>query len=235
MRFLSESILGDQYFCFLLKVLQEIKLCFLLYLNVTCDHLAKVEMYPAFVSLSYDGSTWINKSVTNILFVFQFKEITDKLPPEISESESFKNMHAQIESLLETIEAQASEDNSAIPPELTHEQQNPSDKSTLVSISNYKEDHRTEDHVNTMVQDVSQNVNGTPTETNGASVSYAKATNQSSTENGSGTPEGAKTEGQKEVIEQFEPGVYVTVIQLANGTKIFKRIRFRYVRLSHII
>ncbi|KAG6423337.1 hypothetical protein SASPL_113731 [Salvia splendens] len=55
-------------------------------------------------------------------------------------------------------------------------------------------------------------------------VSYAKATHQSS----SGTPEVAQMEGQKEVIEQFEPGVYVTIIQLANGTKIFKGVRFRF-------
>ncbi|KAJ0792979.1 putative brevis radix (BRX) domain-containing protein [Helianthus annuus] len=37
---------------------------------------------------------------------------------------------------------------------------------------------------------------------------------------------------KKEVIEQFEPGVYVTLIQLSNGTKIFKRVRFRYMALG---
>lgn len=31
----------------------------------------------------------------------------------------------------------------------------------------------------------------------------------------------------KEVIEQFEPGVYITAILLQDGTKIFKRVRFR--------
>ncbi|KAI3469780.1 hypothetical protein Pfo_026443 [Paulownia fortunei] len=157
----------------------------------------------------------------------QLKEITDKLPPEIYESESFKIMLAQVESFLDTIGAQASEDNSAFPPELTHEQQNHSDKTALVSESNCKEDH-----VNAVVQDMPQNVDGTPQETNVASVSHTKGTNQSSTENGSGTPQSAKTEGQKEVIEQFEPGVYVTLIQLANGTKIFKRVRFSKRRFA---
>jgi hypothetical protein len=33
-----------------------------------------------------------------------------------------------------------------------------------------------------------------------------------------------------QLIEQFEPGVYVTLIQLKDGTKVFKRVRFRYPR-----
>lgn len=155
------------------------------------------------------------------------RDIANKVPPEISESESFKRLHTQIESLLEIIRLQASEDCSDIPEYQIHP-----DKITLQSGSNYKEDQ-----LNAVVQDNSQNVNRTSTESNGSSVSYAKATPQSSSENGSGSLDVAKMEGQKEIIEQFEPGVYVTVIQLANGNKIFKRVRFRYVRvrLSNII
>jgi len=36
-----------------------------------------------------------------------------------------------------------------------------------------------------------------------------------------------RIEGARESIEQFEPGVYVTFIQLHNGTKVFRRVRFR--------
>ena len=36
------------------------------------------------------------------------------------------------------------------------------------------------------------------------------------------------THGEVQLIEQFEPGVYVTLIQLKDGTKVFKRVRFRY-------
>jgi hypothetical protein len=35
------------------------------------------------------------------------------------------------------------------------------------------------------------------------------------------------THGEVQLIEQFEPGVYVTLIQLRDGTKVFKRVRFR--------
>lgn len=136
------------------------------------------------------------------------KESTDKLPPEVSASESFLNMHSQIESLLQTIGTQ---DISAIQSELAHE--NHSDKTSVST------------------EDMSQNVDDTPIETNGASVSYAQGTPHASTENGSGAPELAKAGGHKEIIEQFEPGVYVTLVQLGNGTKVFKRVRFRYFLL----
>lgn len=136
------------------------------------------------------------------------KEITNKLPPEISGNESFKSLHAQIASLLEIIRMQAAEDNSTLPGYQNHS------------------------NLSTGFQDMSQqNVGRNSTDTNGSGVSYAKATNQSSSENGSVHMEATRTEGQKEVIEQFEPGVYVTCIQLANGTKIFKRVKFRYVRV----
>lgn len=36
------------------------------------------------------------------------------------------------------------------------------------------------------------------------------------------------THGEVQLIEQFEPGVYVTLMQLRDGTKVFKRVRFRY-------
>ncbi|CAA7404961.1 unnamed protein product [Spirodela intermedia] len=38
--------------------------------------------------------------------------------------------------------------------------------------------------------------------------------------------------GGKEVIEQFEPGVYITVILLQDGTKVFKRVRFSKRRFA---
>ncbi|KAL6840503.1 hypothetical protein ACP4OV_030313 [Aristida adscensionis] len=34
------------------------------------------------------------------------------------------------------------------------------------------------------------------------------------------------THGEVQLIEQFEPGVYVTLVQLKDGTKVFKRVRF---------
>ncbi|KAL0366106.1 UNVERIFIED_CONTAM: PH, RCC1 and FYVE domains-containing protein 1 [Sesamum radiatum] len=105
-------------------------------------------------------------------------------------------------------------------------------KMALSFVSNSKEDHRTEDQINPAVQDRPQDIEGTPEEINGSSVSNGKGVNQLSTESGSGTLQLQKIEGQKEVIEQFEPGVYVTLVVRANGTKIFKRVRFSKRRFA---
>ncbi|CAA2975577.1 PH, RCC1 and FYVE domains-containing 1-like [Olea europaea subsp. europaea] len=140
----------------------------------------------------------------------QLNEITDKMPPEICESESFKEMHSQIEAFLDTIQTQASEDSSAMPPESTLEDHNDA----------------------AQIQDTSQSVDGTQQESSGSSVSDTKGVNHPSTEGVSGMPEAARREGRKEVIEQFEPGVYVTLILLADGTKIFKRVRFSKRRFA---
>ncbi|XP_062180310.1 PH, RCC1 and FYVE domains-containing protein 1-like isoform X1 [Phragmites australis] len=40
------------------------------------------------------------------------------------------------------------------------------------------------------------------------------------------------THGEVQLIEQFEPGVYVTLIQLRDGTKVFKRVRFSKRRFA---
>lgn len=71
---------------------------------------------------------------------------------------------------------------------------------------------------------------GAAHESNGSSVSNKDGGVQSSTGSGSKSKP-APADGRKEVIEQFEPGVYVTLIQLGNGTKIFKRVKFRYINL----
>ncbi|KAL6610595.1 hypothetical protein ACP70R_040564 [Stipagrostis hirtigluma subsp. patula] len=40
------------------------------------------------------------------------------------------------------------------------------------------------------------------------------------------------THGEVQLIEQFEPGVYVTLIQQRDGTKVFKRVRFSKRRFA---
>ncbi|XP_042028610.1 PH, RCC1 and FYVE domains-containing protein 1-like isoform X2 [Salvia splendens] len=131
----------------------------------------------------------------------EMKEIRNKLPPEISEGGFFQNLHAEIESLLETIHMLVSEDNSTFPAYQNHYENN----TALHGLSNYREDM---------------------SQTNELAVSSATtATRQPSSEN-------AQMEGQREVTEQFEPGVYVTLIQLANGTKIYKGVRFSKRRFA---
>ncbi|XP_022887167.1 PH, RCC1 and FYVE domains-containing protein 1-like [Olea europaea var. sylvestris] len=164
-------------------------------------------------------------------FTAQLKENTKMLPPELTESESFKSMNAQFESFKDIIGTSASEVSSTLPPELMHGKHNQANKIALASGSNYKGNNGMDDRVGTAgVQDISQHIDGTPPPNNGSSVTGTNGVHQSSSEVGSGTPKAVR--GQKEIIEQFEPGVYVTLIQLENGTKIFKRVRFSKRRFA---
>uniref|UniRef100_A0A5B7B6B8 Uncharacterized protein n=1 Tax=Davidia involucrata TaxID=16924 RepID=A0A5B7B6B8_DAVIN len=161
------------------------------------------------------------KSITS-----QLKEMTEKLPPEILDSKTFKSMHAQVKDFLSTNGAQASKSYSSLPSDLGYDQQNRPETTSLVDESTNRQDHGTEDHVDAAgLRDLSQNGESTPQESLRSSDSR-EAVPQQSTESGSRSPKASKNEGGREVIEQFEPGVYVTVIQLQNGTKIFKRVRF---------
>lgn len=63
---------------------------------------------------------------------------------------------------------------------------------------------------------------------NGSSADEHTASASQTSTSVSRVPKYPQSAEKKEVIEQFEPGVYVTLVLLSNGTKIFKRVRFRY-------
>ncbi|TMW89195.1 hypothetical protein EJD97_017533 [Solanum chilense] len=151
------------------------------------------------------------KSIT-----IQLKEMTQELPPDISESPAIKSIHAQVESFLNTFGNQASEDNSSLQPDTSYSHQKPTHRNNI-SESVIRNDHWDA----AGIPETSHSVDGTVRENHG----------QSTPRSFSGSPR-APREGQKEVIEQFEPGVYVTLLQLTNGTKIFKRVRFSKRRFA---
>lgn len=157
------------------------------------------------------------KSITD-----QLKEITEKLPPEISDCESFESIRDQLESFVDAVRIQEHEDTPESSHTRTLEHENQSDKASSSSAngSNTKEDHRTEeDH---------HNLNASEVDTNGSAGAHEQHTDQPE----SSTQHRHRSEVGRELMEQFEPGVYVTVLQLSNGTKIFKRIRFSKRRFS---
>ncbi|XP_050371988.1 PH, RCC1 and FYVE domains-containing protein 1-like [Argentina anserina] len=132
------------------------------------------------------------KSITE-----QMKEFAEKLPPEVSDNDNFKSLHAEAEEFINTRSGRLS---------LDLDRQGAADKS---SESSKREDNRVDDHV---VSVDPQSISG----------SSSKSHESSAT----------RTEGQKEVIEQFEAGVYVTLIQLPNGARAFKRVKFSKRRFS---
>ncbi|KAM5553176.1 PH, RCC1 and FYVE domains-containing protein 1 [Rosa sericea] len=92
---------------------------------------------------------------------------------------------------------------------LDHDQQGAADKSSSVPESSKMAENRADDHVVTA---------DSQTSSGSTSKSHESSTTQ--------------TEGQREVIEQFEPGVYVTLLQLPNGARAFRRVKFSKRRFS---
>ncbi|KAH7858911.1 hypothetical protein Vadar_029275 [Vaccinium darrowii] len=82
----------------------------------------------------------------------------------------------------------------------------------------------------TEVSDLSQNGEDTPRHSH-RSFNIREALHLECHGSAARSPKSPKSEGQRQVIEQFEPGVYVTLVQLQNGTKIFKQVKFRYLLL----
>ncbi|XP_023537042.1 PH, RCC1 and FYVE domains-containing protein 1-like isoform X1 [Cucurbita pepo subsp. pepo] len=149
----------------------------------------------------------------------QLKEMTEKLPPEISDGETFKAMYAQAEAFLNMVETSKT---SSLPTS-REKSDTPNNGSTpsLADSSKRLED----DLVTSGMKDLTQvNVNNL---LESKKTSAREAVSQS-TENGSRSPLSSTppTGSEKQVIEQFEPGVYVTLVVLSNDTKIFKRVRF---------
>lgn len=126
-------------------------------------------------------------------FVAQMKEWEEKLPPEVSDSDTFKELRTQAADFINTSIGRSS---------LELEQQYAADKTSLDFESSKMEDNKGEDP--------------------------GEAEPQNSSESHSRSPESSTMRsGQKEVIEQFEPGVYVTLLQLQNGARVFRRVKFR--------
>ncbi|KAF9606604.1 hypothetical protein IFM89_026951 [Coptis chinensis] len=140
----------------------------------------------------------------------QLKDMTENLSPEICDSENFRAMHTEIEVLMRIDGNEASEVSSSFPansPE--HGQQektvDPSDSTGVADLSQSAED------------------DGTSVPDNKEVVRHQ------SVEDVSRYPSISEL---KEETEQFEPGVYITFIQLRTGTKVFKRVRFSKKRYS---
>ncbi|KAM0946100.1 putative chromatin regulator PHD family [Dioscorea sansibarensis] len=154
----------------------------------------------------------------------QLKDLMKKSPPDLGES--LKSMHFQAESFLKSNENHASESSSSI---------------VMDSSGNYHSHSNNDGGADVHGQRI-ENTNKEPDSPHNYTEGSAWHSNQSaitetrdaashqSTDNGVRSPEFSSMDhanvGEVQLVEQFEPGVYVTLVQLPNGTRIFKRIRF---------
>ncbi|KAJ4722725.1 Regulator of chromosome condensation (RCC1) family with FYVE zinc finger domain [Melia azedarach] len=135
----------------------------------------------------------------------QLKEMVEKLPPEFQDNETFKAICAQAEACLRT--NATSESSSYLNAILDSSHQ------VTAAESSNTHDHRTEHRL------VRSNLHGNDR----SSISNIRAVvPHHGSQNDSRAPQ---VHGEKEGIEQFEPGVYITFIQ-RDDEKIFKRVRF---------
>ncbi|KAK6265652.1 hypothetical protein QUC31_016489 [Theobroma cacao] len=189
--------------------------------------------YAAAESFKCKEAKEVLKSITD-----QLKEITETLPPEILESETFRAMHTQAEAFLHshgTSEAAAS-----LPASLE---------------SSHMQDQRVEDNVDTAAtvpsndsgssitreaapqqssQIESSSLEAAPQQISQIESSSSEAAPQQSSQIESRSSEASAIRGggENELTEQFEPGVYITFFYDPNGGKVFGRVRFSKRRFA---
>lgn len=151
--------------------------------------------------------------------------MTDKVPQEVSDSEILKFLQDQAEDFLR--KNTQSETSSSLSSNLESDQLNATHIPASDGDSSKPEEHKLEENVD--AADPSQDGENVRQGSYGSSVIGAAVPPQSS-EYGSGSSNTSRPrrEGETETIEQFAPGVYVTLIVRTNGIKIFKRVKFRY-------
>ncbi|KAK6929770.1 Brevis radix (BRX) domain [Dillenia turbinata] len=132
----------------------------------------------------------------------QLMEVIEKMPPEACNSRTFKAMHAKVEAFLDTYRT-------LISKETSMQDQMVGDHREVNGVRDFSEESTTQDNGSSLPE-TKESVVQPNTENNSRSLKTSPSTSV----------------GQTQVIEQFEPGVYVTVILLQNGTKIFQRVRF---------
>lgn len=155
----------------------------------------------------------------------------ENLPPDNSDSETLRNIRIQAEDFLK--ENQEYEATSSIPANMQSNQEIGPD--TLASdINGLKlHEHKHEETIDSAGLEQSQDSGNSLQEGRPSVSSPEAAGTPKSLESGSQSSDPMRPVGEVEVIEQFEPGVFVTLLVSPDGTKVFKRIRFRYT--AHFI
>ncbi|XP_043695915.1 PH, RCC1 and FYVE domains-containing protein 1-like [Telopea speciosissima] len=183
----------------------------------------------------------VMKSIT-----VQLKEMMEKLPAEGYDIETFKAMCTKLEALHKRYETQESYASSSLSAGHCYETQESEIYSSLSADCS--------GHVQPCVACKPITVNGSFTYAQyqriDGNLTQKKETLEDndrtflsdigrpipsqSLENGSSSPKIStmKNVAEAEATELFEPGVYVTLIQLQNGAKVFKRVRFSKRRFT---
>ncbi|KAK7243074.1 hypothetical protein RIF29_37858 [Crotalaria pallida] len=153
----------------------------------------------------------------------QLREMTEKLPPETSGCETMKMMQAQAKDFLE---GKLVFESSSPPSRYESVQQSAPDIHAAESDSRELQEQRLEENDDAAAE-VNPSINeGNVLQENNRSYESSTEVPLPSSNSSSLEPYKSGKEGEISVIEQFERGVYITVMVLPSGSKVFKRVRF---------
>ncbi|XP_062180342.1 PH, RCC1 and FYVE domains-containing protein 1-like [Phragmites australis] len=167
-------------------------------------------------SMAAEESTRCNVVVEFVKFLDnEFKGIVDKLPSDAADS--IKALQLQTQSLLREQSSHPSELMNPIERDHLHLSSGGSGRYDLTS-------HKPSGVGYLVMSQDGSSTSGSAISITSESPSHRVMENQAKVQNDFVPKHG--THGEVQLIEQFEPGVYVTLIQLKDGTKVFKRVRF---------
>ncbi|CAJ1810137.1 unnamed protein product [Sphenostylis stenocarpa] len=157
--------------------------------------------------------------------VNQLKEMTGKLPPEVLDDENWKTMLAGAEDFLRE---NSESETPCISSSMKSRQQKVPNRldsngnSSKLRAHKIGENNEIERAGSLLKDEGNVESNNSSSSNNEASMSSQHSVNDSKSQDSSRPSK----EGESQVIEQFEPGVYVTLIVKSSGVKVFKRVRF---------
>lgn len=155
-------------------------------------------------------------------FTMKLKDMAGKLPAEVEDN--LQALQIEAESLLKSNRSCGSQMSASLAMDSSeHDQSNLANEGVVDVHDPRMENHG--DELELLQNSTEGNAPHRLAVTREATSSHGVET--SSRSSGNSTPR-YSSHGEVQLIEQFEPGVYVTVAQLQDGTKVFKQVRFRY-------
>ena len=151
----------------------------------------------------------------------KLKDMAEKVPPEVGDN--LKGVLNQAETLLRDKGSQASKVSSSSLMDSSENGQPHKTSQGASDIEYERTQHRKDDSELWNAPEGSVQHNGKSVATDARVATGHQGMESNSSARG------------VEVVEQFEHGVYVTLVQNADGTKYFKRVRFRYSCRYNII
>ncbi|XP_077252873.1 PH, RCC1 and FYVE domains-containing protein 1-like [Tasmannia lanceolata] len=160
----------------------------------------------------------------------QLKDMAEKLPPGVYDVENIRAMDVQVEPLLKSNARVASQHSLSLAIDsLKYDQQNSLDKSLLTNEGSTSVHDQGMDCPSdgSVVSDLSQSNRSAVSDTEEA-MAHRNIENDSRSLNSSTI----RYSDGVELIDRFESGVYVTVVQFRNGARELKGVKFRPERFT---